>query len=59
MDSEVENAINVYNEDRSYIKFVCVQEGLYCINLDNSGGYTNFITTVSDQKEHFSDNDKK
>ena len=24
MDSDVENAINVYNEDGSYIKFVCV-----------------------------------
>ena len=24
MDSDVENAINVYNEDGSYIKFICV-----------------------------------
>ena len=24
MDSDVENAINDFNEDRSYIKFVCV-----------------------------------
>ena len=29
MDSDVENAINVYNEDGSYIKFVCVRNGLY------------------------------
>ena len=59
MDSDVENAINVYNGDGLYIKFVCVQDGLYCINLDNSGDYTNFLTTVSEQKEHFSDVDNK
>ena len=59
MDSDVENAINVYNEDGSYIKFVCVQDGLYCIDLDNNGGYTNFFTSVSKQKEHFSDVDNK
>ena len=59
MDSDVENAINVYNEDGSYIKFVCVKDGLYCINIDNNGGCTNFLTTVSEQKEHFSDIDNK
>ena len=32
MDSDVENAINVFNEDGSYIKFVCVNDGLYCMN---------------------------
>ena len=59
MDSDVENAINIYYEDGSYIKSVCVQDALYCIDLDNNGGYTNFFTTVSDQKEHFSDVDNK
>ena len=55
----MENVINVYNDDGSYIKFVCVQDGLYCINLDNSGEYTNFLTTVPDQKDYFSDADNK
>ena len=59
MDSDVENAISVYNDDVSYIKFICIQNGLYCINLDNSGDCTNFLTTVSEQKEHFSDVDNK
>ena len=59
MDSDVENAINMYNNDGSYINFVCVQVGLYCINLDSSGEYTNFLTTVADQKDHFSDVDNK
>ena len=59
MDSDVENAINVYNDDGSYIKFVCVQDGLYCINLDSSEERTNFLTTVVDEKTHFSDLDNK
>ena len=59
MDSDVENAINVYNGDGSYIKFICVQNGLYCINLDDNGDCTNFLTTVAQQKEHFSDVDNK
>ena len=59
MDSDVENAIDVYSEDGLYIKFLCVLDGLYCINLDNNGGCTNFLTTVSEQREHFSDVDNK
>ena len=57
MDSDVEDAINVFNEDGSYIKFVCVNDGLYCINLDDSGGHVNYLTTVSQQKDRFSDAD--
>ena len=59
MDSDVENAINFYNEDGSYIKFLCVQDGFYCINLDSSGEYTNFLTIVTKQKGHFSNVDNK
>ena len=49
----------VYNDDGSYLKFVCVQNGLYCIDLDSSGGHTKFLTTVSEEKEHFSELDNK
>ena len=59
MYSDGENAINVYNDDVSYIKFVCVQDGLYCINLDSSGEHINFLTTVADEKIHFFDLDNK
>ena len=59
MNSDVENVINVYNKDNSYIKFVCVQGGLYCINLDSGGKHTNFLTTDSEQKDHFSDINNK
>ena len=48
MDSDVENAINVYNEDESYIKFVCVQNGLYYIDLDDNSDLANFLTIVSE-----------
>ena len=59
MDSDVENAINVFNEDGSYIKFMCVQDGLHCVNIDDAGGYTNYLTTVLEQKDYFSDIDYK
>ena len=55
----MENAINIFNEDGSYIKFVCVNDGLYCINLDDSGRHVNYLTTVSEQRDHFSDVDNK
>ena len=48
MDSDVENAINVFNEDGSYIKFVCVNDGLYCMNLEDSGEQVNCLTTVAE-----------
>ena len=48
MDSNVENAINVFNEDGSYVNFVCVNDILYCINLDNSGEHMNYLTIVSE-----------
>ena len=63
MDSDVENATNIFNEDGSYIKFVCVcvcvcvcvyiYDRLYCVNLDGDGEHTNYLTTVSEQKDHF------
>ena len=59
IDSDVENVISVYNDDGSCIKFVCVQDGLFCINLNRSGEYTNFLTTVANQKDHFSNVDNK
>ena len=59
MDLGVQNAINVYTEDESYIKFFCVHGVLYCVNLDNNWGYTNFPTTLLDKKEQFSDVDNK
>ena len=38
---------------------MCVNDGLYCINLDDSGGHANCFTTVSEHKDHFSDVDNK
>ena len=59
MNLDVENAINVYNNDGTDIKCVCVQDGLYCINLASSGKYTHFLSTIADHKNHFSDVDNK
>ena len=38
---------------------MCVQDGLYCVNLDDGGEHINYLTTVSEQKDHFSDIDNK
>ena len=46
MDSDMENSINVFNEDRSYMTFVFVNDGFYCIDLDASGGHVNYFITV-------------
>ena len=54
MYSDVENAINVFNEDGSYKKLGCVNNGLYYINLDASDGSVDYLTTVSEQKHHSS-----
>ena len=59
MDSDVKNAINYFNEDGSYIKFACVNDGLYCINLDDSDRHVDYLTPVSEQKDYFSDVDNK
>ena len=59
MDSVVENTINVYNDNGSFIKFIYVQIGLYCITLDDNGDCTNFLTPVAKQKGHFFDVDNK
>ena len=36
---------------------VNVQDGLYCVNLDSSGEHNNYLTMVSEQKDHSSDID--
>ena len=39
------------------MKFVCVQDGLYCINLNGDGRHTNYLTTGLEPQDHFSDID--
>ena len=39
--------------------FLYVQDGLYYINLDSGGKYTNFLTTVAEHNDHFSNVDNK
>ena len=41
IESDVENAVNVFIEDGSYTKFLCVNDGLYCINLEDSDEHVN------------------
>ena len=48
MDLDVGNAINVFNKDGLYVKFMCAEGGLYLLDIDD--GYT----TVSEQQGNFS-----
>ena len=60
MDSDIENAINVFNEDGSYVKFRCADGGLYLLDIDDSSDATNiFFTTVAEEKGNFSPIDSK
>ena len=38
---------------------VCVQDVLYCVNLNIGGEHIDYLTTASEQKDHFSDIDNK
>ena len=39
MDSNVENAINVFNKDGLYyVKFMCAEGGLYLLDIDDGSG---------------------
>tara|TARA_B110001450_G_C17463727_1_gene417277 strand:+ start:106 stop:537 length:432 start_codon:yes stop_codon:yes gene_type:complete len=53
MDLDVGNAINVFNKDGLYVKFMCAEGGLYLLDIDD--GYT----TVSEQQGNFSALDNK
>ena len=59
LDTNIENIFCVYNKEKSYIKFDCRNDGLYCLDVDNGSGHTNILTTVKDQMENFSDLDMK
>ena len=59
MDSDIENAIKVFNEDGSYVKFVCSKGGLYVLELDKGNEETVYNITVTEQQENFSNTDNK
>ena len=59
MDTKIENAFFVFNDDDSFIKFHCRKNGLYCMDVEEGPVHTNYLTTVEDEKKHFSGLDVK
>ena len=58
MDTAVENAFHVYNEDGSYIRFVPTSNGMYCLDVgpDNEPCVM-AVQTVKDEQSKFSNID--
>jgi hypothetical protein len=56
MDSAIDNAIYVFNEDGSYIRFACTSNGMYCIdiNTDEDDHAVLAHQTVESESSHFS-----
>jgi hypothetical protein len=56
MDSAIDNAIYVFNEDGSYIRFSCTPNGMYCIdiNTDEDDHVVLAHQTVQGESAHFS-----
>jgi hypothetical protein len=56
MDSAIDNAIYVFNEDGSYIRFAKTPNGMYCIDItnDNNNHVVLAHQTVKGESSHFS-----
>jgi hypothetical protein len=56
MDSAIDNAIYVFNEDGSYIRLACTSNGIYCIdiNTDEDDHAVLAHQTVESKSAHFS-----
>ena len=58
MDTAVENAFYVYNEDGSYIRFVPASNGMYCLDVGpNNEPCVMAVQTVKDEQSKFSNID--
>jgi hypothetical protein len=60
MDTAIENAFYVFNEDGSYIKFIPSINGMYCLDIrsdDNNEPQVMAIQTVKDEQSKFSNTD--
>jgi hypothetical protein len=56
MDSAIDNAIYVFNEDGSYVRFAKTPNGMYCIDIatDNNEHVVIAHQTVKGESAHFS-----
>jgi hypothetical protein len=56
MDSAIDDAIYVFNEDGSYVRFSKTPNGMYCINIESDGDNQVVLAhqTVKGESAHFS-----
>ena len=54
MDTAIDNAFYVYNDDGSYIRFACQSNGLYSLEVSDGDDPKLFLTTVEGEKSKFS-----
>ena len=60
MDTSIDNAFYVFNQDNSYIRYGYDEEiGSYTMTIDHNEEAINLVTTVSEQEQHFSEIDVK
>ena len=57
LDTSIENAFYVYDDDGSYIKFELNKNNLYCLHVDDGSSPHVFLTTVEGQSKSYSDLD--
>ena len=54
MDTAIDNAFYVYNEDGSYIRFACQPNGLYCLHVLEGDDPNMLLTIVEGEKDKYS-----
>ena len=57
LDTAIDNALYVFNDDGSYIRFACQPNGLYCLHVSDGDDPKMLLTTVEGEKEKYSDLD--
>ena len=57
LDTSIENAFYVYDDDNNYIKFELNDNNLYCLHVDDGTSPHVFLTTVGNKSKTYSDLD--
>ena len=54
LDTAIDNAFYVFNDDGSYIRFACQPNGLYYIHVSDGDDPKMLLTTVDGKKDKYS-----
>ena len=53
LNTAIDNAFYVFNNDGSYIRFACQPNGLYCLYVSDGDDLKMLLTTVEGEKEKY------